>query len=381
MKNKQKLLAGISIACAFAIVIGGVFAFFSDTANLTESIKVGNVDISVDGDLFHSNGLNNLNPGDNDPDLTTDHRPGTDHELSFTVTNNGNKSVITRTVIEVSGLRVDGTTVLTEAELMNLILSEKANITAQTTADTIASSDTGKQTEVVRLTPTGYSDNKLVYVISHSTDILNGTGDDAETEANVNSNSLVKTFDIGLDADTSAELYESATITLTVKVEAMQYRNTSDAEWDTIFEKSYTTSGTPEVTTPAGAYYVDGSFKSWDSLLSEGLVTATEITASSSFKEDTTLKSIIVPEGVTIISNLSFSGCSNLENVTLPNSIKTLGQYSFEACTSLTNIVIPDSVTTIASYAFSGCDGITFHYSGTDTNYPWGADNATLITE
>ena len=48
---------------------------------------------------------------------------------------------------------------------MNIILSEKANVIEMTTQANIATSDINKQTEVVRLTPTGYSDNKLVYVV------------------------------------------------------------------------------------------------------------------------------------------------------------------------------------------------------------------------
>ena len=55
MKKNKKLLSTLSIVCAFAIIFGGVFAFFSDSALLNESAKVGKVDIDVEGGLFHSN--------------------------------------------------------------------------------------------------------------------------------------------------------------------------------------------------------------------------------------------------------------------------------------------------------------------------------------
>ena len=250
MKKNKKLLSTLSIVCAFAIIFGGVFAFFSDSALLNESAKVGKVDIDVEGGLFHSNALNNLNPGDNDPDVPTDYRPGTDHELSLEIDNLGNKSVVYRTVVEVSATKKDGTA-FTAEELRAIILSEKQNVTAATNQNTIASNDAGKQNDITRLDSTGYNDGKLIYIVGGTTNdgmtyVLNGTGDDAETETNVTTSSTVQTFDVGLDKDLASDAFEGATITFNVIVQAMQYRNTGDGEWNNIFEQSYTTGGTPE---------------------------------------------------------------------------------------------------------------------------------------
>ena len=251
MKTNKKLLSALSIVCAFAIIFGGVFAFFSDSSILNETTKVGKVDISVTGDLYHSNALNNLNPGDNDPDVPEDYRSGTDHELSFEINNLGNKSVITRTIIEISGVKND--VVLTESELINIILSEKQNVATLTTQDNIALSDTDKYDTVFPLEPVGYDNNKLTYIIGGSASnnmnyVLNGSGEFAETETGIDTNktSLIQTFDIGLNKDTSSETFEGATITFKIIVQAMQYRSTGDAEWNNIFEKSYTTEGSPE---------------------------------------------------------------------------------------------------------------------------------------
>ena len=184
MKNK-KTLSLISILCAFIFIIGGALAFFSDNAILTESSKVGKVDIDVNGGLYHSNSLNNLNPGDNDPEIPEDYRPGTDHELSFEINNLGNKSVVYRTIIEVSATKSDNTP-FTSEELMSIILSQKENVAAATTQNTIASTDVGKQTDINRLSATGYDDGKLVYIVGGTTVngmnyVLNGTGENAET--------------------------------------------------------------------------------------------------------------------------------------------------------------------------------------------------------
>lgn len=250
MKKNKKLLSILSIVCAFIIIFSGVFAFFSDSTLLNESTKVGKVDINVEGGLYHSDSLNNLNPGDNDIDVPTDSHPGTDHELSFKIDNLGNKSIIYRTIIEVSGTKNDST-VLTEVELMNVILSEKKNVIELTTSNNISSSDTDKYETVCPLEPQGYTNEKLVYIIGGSTEndmtyVLNGIGDNAETENGITATNTIQTFDIGLDKDVTEEDLQGATLTFNVIVQAMQYRNTGDEEWNNIFEKTYTTEGIPE---------------------------------------------------------------------------------------------------------------------------------------
>lgn len=246
MKNKKLLIAGASTA-AVGVIALGAFAYFNDNAVLDpQTATVGTVDVSVTGALNHEGGLNNLNPGDNDKDVPTTYRPGTDHELSFTVTNNGTKSVVTRTVIEVTGSK-PGTT-LTASDLLNVIISEKTTATAL--GDT---SNPANRSSLGRLDPVGYvaNENKLIYIIGGtndvSDDVLDGTGANAENETingESSKTSMVKTFDIGLDKDVSLEKFEGATINFNVKVEAMQYRNTGDAEWNTIFEHTYT-AGSP----------------------------------------------------------------------------------------------------------------------------------------
>ena len=249
MRKNKKMLSLLAVICAFSIIFGGVFAIFSDNAVLTQSSKVGKVDINVTGNIFHSNALNNLNPGDNDPEIPEDYRSGSDHELSFTINNLGNKSIIYRTVVEVSAQKDNGTA-FTAEELRAIILSEKQNVTAATTQNTIATTDAGKQTDVIRLLATGYEDNKLTYIIGGTTEdslnyVLNGTGDNAETEIGVTTTSTIQTFDIGLDKDISSDVFEGATITFNVIIQAMQFRGTGDAEWNNIFEKTYTTEGAP----------------------------------------------------------------------------------------------------------------------------------------
>ena len=72
-----------------------------------------------------------------------------------------------------------------------------------------------------------------------------------------------------------------------------------------------------------------------------------------------TLKTIIIPNGITSIGNQAFSYCDNLTSVTIPDSVTEIGSSTFEECISLTSITIPDSVTSIRDYAFDGCASLT----------------------
>ncbi len=56
------------------------------------------------------------------------------------------------------------------------------------------------------------------------------------------------------------------------------------------------------------------------------------------FYQDTNLKTVIVPTGVTTIGLAAFQGCTNLETVYLPATIETIGESAFSGCSRLKNI-------------------------------------------
>jgi len=133
------------------------------------------------------------------------------------------------------------------------------------------------------------------------------------------------------------------------------------------------------------------------------------------------IKTLVLEDGITSIGNSAFSGCSNLTGtLVIPESVKTLGSSAFYNCKALTGVdlgavtgigasafgacsgltgelVIPDSVTSIAGRAFSGCTGFTgdlvipdsvisigdyafSHCSGVDGTL-WISNNLTLISD
>ena len=250
MNNKKKLLAVGASVLGCAAVGFGAYAFFIDDDSVVTSTKVGTVDLTVTGELLHEDAYGDsiaiLNPGDNDPESPEDSRPGTDHELSITYTNNGNKSVITRAIVTVSATDVNGDPVdVTELDEILIGLNNEAT----GIGDTVTLE--GKQN--IELIPfehhykPGLMGSTAVYIIGGeymSPYILSGVGEDAEIELDINGdaypNSQNLTFEIGLDSyvESDSNLY-GATVNINVEIQAMQYRNTGSGQWDSLFADSY----------------------------------------------------------------------------------------------------------------------------------------------
>ena len=68
----------------------------------------------------------------------------------------------------------------------------------------------------------------------------------------------------------------------------------------------------------------------------------------SSVYGNSSVKKVVIEDGVTSIGNYAFYECRNLTSVTIPDSgVTSIGNYVFDGCGSLTSITIPDSVTSI----------------------------------
>ena len=70
------------------------------------------------------------------------------------------------------------------------------------------------------------------------------------------------------------------------------------------------------------------------------------------------LTSITIPASVTSIGSSAFFHCSGLTSITIPASVTSIGSSAFWGCSKLTSVTIPASVTSIGSYAFSGCSSL-----------------------
>ena len=276
MNNKKKLMIAGASSLAFAMVGLGAYAYFNDSESLLQSSTVGTVNVEVAGGLTHSGatfgadgsivnpGLDNLNPGDNDPTVNDGYRFGTDHQLSFTVNNEGSKSLMTRTIIKVYGTDKTGKK-LPVAALRNVIISERVEYNAAPDAD-----DRDKKQDLVDpITEYKTVEQSLIYTVGGTSNGYALSADpakfpNAETEyfdankTNAIPTSISKTFDIGLSRTvTSDSPLMGATIYFDVIVQAMQYRNTGDGAWEEVFAQTYTAGG-------SGVGGVDGNNQTWD---------------------------------------------------------------------------------------------------------------------
>ena len=91
--------------------------------------------------------------------------------------------------------------------------------------------------------------------------------------------------------------------------------------------------------------------------------------------ENTLIKSVAIPEGVTEIGIGAFRFASALESVTLPSTLESFGNYANNALTfartKIKSIVIPDKVTVIPKNMFTDClelTSITFGSGVTQVN-------------
>jgi len=110
-----------------------------------------------------------------------------------------------------------------------------------------------------------------------------------------------------------------------------------------------------------------------DTVKIDGAGTGYPVTSiGAAFKNNSTIKSITIPSGVTGIQNEAFYGCTALNRIsitgetvsplgtyTLPSGLYWIGNYAFQGCTLLTSIDIRGAVQYINQGTFRGCTGLT----------------------
>lgn len=89
----------------------------------------------------------------------------------------------------------------------------------------------------------------------------------------------------------------------------------------------------------------------------------------------TSIKTLVVNEGITALGVGTFMRFANLTSVTLPSTLTTIGTSAFNACTNLPEITIPDKVTSVGNNAFAGTKLTSITFPSTVTSIGNGALN------
>lgn len=90
-----------------------------------------------------------------------------------------------------------------------------------------------------------------------------------------------------------------------------------------------------------------------------GKVDATGKLATEAFKNDKSITTIVIPEGVTTIGQYAFHNCTSLESVTIPSTVTKIEDGAFQGCSKLKSVTIPSGVTIISSHAFYECKALS----------------------
>ena len=99
------------------------------------------------------------------------------------------------------------------------------------------------------------------------------------------------------------------------------------------------------------------------------------------FQGCASLENLTFPNSLTYIGKEAFSECNSFTAMVLPEGLKVIDDMAFDSCRNLQSVTIPQSVTSISNDVFNECDSLTaIYYNGNLSGFPWGASNATLIT-
>ncbi|MBQ7622782.1 MAG: leucine-rich repeat protein [Bacteroidales bacterium] len=90
----------------------------------------------------------------------------------------------------------------------------------------------------------------------------------------------------------------------------------------------------------------------------ERITIPNNITKLGTFKNCTSLKTVVLPATLGSLPSDCFCGCTALTAVTLPTGIKKIPDYCFQNCSSLVSLALPSTVTALNDWAFSGCSSL-----------------------
>lgn len=70
------------------------------------------------------------------------------------------------------------------------------------------------------------------------------------------------------------------------------------------------------------------------------------------------MKKVVIEDGVTSIGSRAFAECESLTDVTVADSVENIGTMAFNQCTALVNVKLPRKMTSIGKQAFNLCENL-----------------------
>lgn len=118
---------------------------------------------------------------------------------------------------------------------------------------------------------------------------------------------------------------------------------------------------------PDGLTQIDStSFYNSNFLKSITLGKNVETINISAFYGAAALESITFNEKLITIKEMAFQGCAALKSIVLPEAVLSVEAQAFKNCTSLTEVYIPAGVVSIGTNAFAGCTSLeVINFGGT----------------
>ncbi|MBR2241570.1 MAG: hypothetical protein IJ890_09415 [Clostridia bacterium] len=235
MTRKKRIIIISSIVVVAFVIMGIVYAFFGDSVQKINKIKVGSVRIeNLNLSLKKSNG-----------ETATIIEPADIDTLSWTTSNIGTSGVLTRHTLEIYWKEA------TDASANNLLAMYPANMSKEAILEDFAKSEPEYQIETENVSKTESGVTKYGIKYQFVGDTLNGTdGKEVSKEVNYNtSNEAIldanratddtsKTVDeiayrLILSPQTSY-LFQGKQLSIKVTTEAMQYTEDGSENWTVV---------------------------------------------------------------------------------------------------------------------------------------------------
>ena len=213
--RRNKVKTAGATALAGALILAGSMAYFTDHETAKATTTAGTVDLTLTEAWAD---VSNFNPGDQ-------------ADFSYTISNDGNKSIDVReTIVLKSSVAMDAAT---QAEFE---LYKAADVEQQANGSYIPAS--GAQPITTGANRVVSDDNMSIkYVIDEY--VLNGTGENAETEDGINAISKDSDYVLVFRND-SGNAFQGAELSVDLLAEAKQHRNTDGDTWTTVATEEVT---------------------------------------------------------------------------------------------------------------------------------------------